>query len=250
MCTVTYLPINEGDFIFTSNRDEDPRRAVGDLQHTNSPGGEKLLLPKDQAGGSWIAVSESGRLACILNGAFTRHKRKPPYRKSRGLILLDFFDWTDPLAFWRDFDLRDIEPFTLLAWQAGLLVEGKWDGKQAHTQVLDHQAPYVWASATLYTEKMRQQREEWWQAFLQNSKNGQQVDELAEKDSLIAQSRQVQKFHLTTGSEDPHTALQMRRPEQGVATVSMTQIIGQKSGFDMAHYDLTRQTLDRKNWPA
>ena len=113
MCTVTYLPTNDGDFIFTSNRDEDPRRAVGDLQHINSPEGKKLLLPKDRAGGSWIALSQTGRLACILNGAFTKHQRKLSYRKSRGLILIDFFDWPDALSFWQDYNLIKIEPFTL-----------------------------------------------------------------------------------------------------------------------------------------
>jgi uncharacterized protein with NRDE domain len=54
--------------------------------------GQKLFFPKDtDAGGTWIVMKENGDAAVLLNGAFINHTAEPPYRLSRGIILLDIF---------------------------------------------------------------------------------------------------------------------------------------------------------------
>ena len=54
MCTLTYIPITETDFIFTTNRDEDPRR-IAFAPEKYLHGGVELTYPKDsKAKGSWI----------------------------------------------------------------------------------------------------------------------------------------------------------------------------------------------------
>lgn len=91
MCTVTYLPVSTG-FVLTQNRDEAPTRSPQIISKEKRFGTE-LLFPKDtKAGGTWIATARDGRTACLLNGAFEKHKHEPPYRLSRGLVLLDFLD--------------------------------------------------------------------------------------------------------------------------------------------------------------
>ncbi|HAD11338.1 MAG TPA: hypothetical protein DCF33_02760, partial [Saprospirales bacterium] len=111
MCTVTYLPLSNG-FILTHNRDEAPARSPKSIVREGSPA---ILFPRDtHAGGTWIACSQSGRTACLLNGAFVLHRRQPPYRRSRGLLLLDFFDWKNADDFFAEYDLHNIEPFTFL----------------------------------------------------------------------------------------------------------------------------------------
>ncbi|MBK9018424.1 MAG: NRDE family protein [Saprospiraceae bacterium] len=38
-----------------------------------------LIFPRDTAaGGTWIAASDTNRVACLLNGAFVKHKHQPP----------------------------------------------------------------------------------------------------------------------------------------------------------------------------
>ena len=68
MCTVTYLPLGDHNFILTSNRDVAPKRETTPPKEYNEVG-VKLTYPKDKlAGGTWIGVSEKKRLICLLNG--------------------------------------------------------------------------------------------------------------------------------------------------------------------------------------
>ncbi|MFM8371345.1 MAG: NRDE family protein, partial [Bacteroidota bacterium] len=99
MCTVTYIP-NRSGFTLTHNRDEAPSRSsVSISQNDEGPDGQ-IVYPRDsKAGGTWFAVSESGKTVCLLNGAFVRHHHNPPYKRSRGLMVLDFFNYDDPDRF-------------------------------------------------------------------------------------------------------------------------------------------------------
>lgn len=56
MCTVTYIPQENNNFILTSNRDEAyGRKTLAPSFYTID--GVKMLFPKDAvAGGSWIGV--------------------------------------------------------------------------------------------------------------------------------------------------------------------------------------------------
>jgi len=73
----------------------------------------------------------------LLNGAFKKHIAQPPYRKSRGLVLLEIVEADEPQSFFKQLDLFDIEPFTVVLHQPGLLHEFRWDGKDKHSTLLD-----------------------------------------------------------------------------------------------------------------
>ena len=123
MCTVTYIPAKEKIFI-ASNRDEKSGRfpAIPPQEYEFVSG--KVYFPKDKnAGGTWIAVHENGNAIVLLNGGFEFHESIPPYRKSRGLILLDLVQHDSPFDFFRSISLEDIEPFTLVIWQDNELFE-------------------------------------------------------------------------------------------------------------------------------
>ena len=50
MCTVTYLPIGDADFILTSNRDEQPsRKTIEPKEYVED--NVKLTYPKDELAG-------------------------------------------------------------------------------------------------------------------------------------------------------------------------------------------------------
>src|SRR5579871_6575106 len=128
MCTVTYLPTPTG-YILTSNRDEALVRKPAEIPDSVAIGNCQVLFPRDgEAGGTWIATADNGRTVCLLNGAFTRHKHNPPYRKSRGLVVLDFFTLPNAKAFADSYDLTGIEPFTILVIEKSMLYELRWDG--------------------------------------------------------------------------------------------------------------------------
>ena len=151
MCTVSYFPL-EGGYVLTSNRDEDPGRRTLDPEIQILPGGVRVLAPRDmEKGGTWIALDETGRAVCLMNGAFGRHERTPPYRKSRGLLAFEAMEASDFELFSGQTNLRGIEPFTLLMVSPGRILKLVWDGNRRNYWKIPAGSPALWSSPTLYT---------------------------------------------------------------------------------------------------
>ena len=135
MCTVTYLPLGNNDFILTSNRDEQPARETIEPKEYIEDG-VSLTYPKDLlAGGTWIGLSDKNRLVCLLNGGFESYEREASYKMSRGVIVKAILKSDDFESYINNFDFNGIEPFTivLVDWNAELKIyELVWDGKQQH----------------------------------------------------------------------------------------------------------------------
>ena len=96
MCTVSFVRANDS-IIITSNRHENIRRqnAVKPALYESSD--KRIIFPKDpRAGGTWFAATDTGVVCVLLNGAFEKHIPVPPYRKSRGLVLLEIIENEDP----------------------------------------------------------------------------------------------------------------------------------------------------------
>ncbi|MEP4946137.1 MAG: NRDE family protein, partial [Flavobacteriaceae bacterium] len=144
MCTVSYVPLDNG-YVLTSNRDENPKRQTtlpNKIQLKNST---VIYSPIDVLkGGSWIAMDENGRTACLLNGAFLKHKPKAAYGKSRGQIVLDAFEANDFTNYTLFVFLEDIEPFTLLLLEPNHIQKLVWDGTKKHIDHLPPNSSYLW----------------------------------------------------------------------------------------------------------
>ena len=154
MCTVTFVPTEEG-FVFSSNRDEDPQRAAQNLVE-DERGDLKVYFPQDKgASGTWFAYSNADQFACVLNGAFEPHQRKEFYTMSRGIMALAYFDYTTIDEFIHAFNFEGMEPFTLILYNKGDFKELKWDEVELHVRSLSVQDIHLWSSATLYNQ-------EWW----------------------------------------------------------------------------------------
>ena len=178
MCTVTYLPLNSKEFILTSNRDEDISRQAALPVLEYLIGGRTVYFPKDQkASGTWIAYDTKGYTLCLLNGAFEKHIPKTNYKKSRGLMLLDFYEFNDPEEFAKNYDFSGIEPFTLIMayccsdTDRVLLHELKWDEAKAHLIVHDSDLPQIWSSVTLYKDEVIEERRTWFTSWLDSNSN-------------------------------------------------------------------------------
>lgn len=169
MCTVTLFPLPEAEngFVLTSNRDE----AV--LRKTLQPEiyleeGIRMLYPRDvEAGGTWIGLSEKQRAICLLNGGFKKHIRKPPYRKSRGVVVKEFLAASNIRNCIAEYHFPGIEPFTALIVDFGQkldFLELVWDGDQYHLRELPLESG-IWSSSLLYSSEEVALRKEKFEAF-------------------------------------------------------------------------------------
>jgi uncharacterized protein with NRDE domain len=218
MCTVTYISPRAGQFVLSSNRDESPNRSVQSITQEND-----LLFPRDPgAGGTWICAASNGQVLCLLNGAFEAHVRKAPYRRSRGLMVLDFFNYPSALDFFKTYPFEGIEPFTLIACDGQELWEFRWDGENPHLKELDPREAYIWSSATLYPAEIREKRLSWFENWLQNQ-------------PLSAAS--LLEFHQTAGEGDHWNDVVMDR-NGVVKTVSITQVQKNEDSLHMHYFDL------------
>ncbi|MBC7904699.1 MAG: NRDE family protein, partial [Gemmatimonadaceae bacterium] len=160
MCTVTFIPYRDRVFI-THNRDEKKLRSRAVEPKLYTIKGQKLLFPRDgHAGGTWIGLTERGQAAVLLNGGFVKHVHQPPYRKSRGIMLLDILVSEDLFRGYENADLEGIEPFTVILYNDGELRECRWDGKLKHITELDIRQSHTWSSATLYEPEVLNKRED------------------------------------------------------------------------------------------
>jgi len=222
MCTVTYIPLGNSDFILTSNRDipfsrkraEHPKKIVED--------GVELSYPKDgKAGGTWIGLSDKKRLICLLNGGFDYHTSRTNYAKSRGLIVKELLKADDLHKGFQTVDLENVEQFTLtiVDWHKELeLIEFVWDGTKKHIKLMS-QEPHIWSSSTLYDKSVKKLRREWFLKW-------QKKNEISQKSIL--------DFHHNAGIGDAFIDVMMNRGLGG--TVSITSIKKENKQLSM-HYE-------------
>ncbi len=212
MCTLTFIP-KKDNVIITSNRDEHISRGLANFPISKEIGKEHVYFPQDpKAGGTWLAASTEGRINVLLNGAFQKHKHTPPYRLSRGIVLLDAFKFSSLSDFRLVYDLQGIEPFTMVQFNLKFqtIEEIRWDGKTKHYVTLDFKTPHIWSSATLYDEANRNQRKEWFSKWL---------------DASFLSKADMFKFHQFKGNGDTNNSINMSRGN-GLQTVSISQIYG------------------------
>lgn len=223
MCTVTFLPVEDGIYL-TSNRDEHFTRGRAVAPQRYVINGCNLVFPKDvDKGGSWIASKDNGDVAVLLNGAFTKHIAKPPYRESRGMVLLEVLCKDSPLAYFNECNLIGIEPFTLILYTKAFLFECRWTGTEKHQQELNVGMSYIWSSSTLYDEKVVVQRQKWF-------------DEWKAVES-VKTVKDIVDFHRFGGTGNSEADLVMNR-EGRVMTVSITYVAVLKGESKMTYFDL------------
>lgn len=223
MCTVSVVTAN-GKTIISSNRDEAVRRPNAIEPRNYLLNSKNVIFPKDpKAGGTWFAVDENGTVLVLLNGANTKHSHRPPYRKSRGLIVLDMISSLSPISFWQEIDLLDIEPFTLVLFQNKALFQLRWDGKEKETTQMDLHKNHVWSSATLYHQDIRESRSQWFYAFLESNPK--------------ATEEEMLHFHRYTEEGNQENGLVINRNEE-LKTLSITQSVIEENKVSILHYDL------------
>lgn len=234
MCTVTYIPSKHG-CLLTSSRDESAVRPQAITPELYEHNGTVLVYPKDaKANGTWIAFTQTGNAAVLLNGGFVKHIAAPPYHKSRGLVFLDIISNPQPEFCFLGTNLANIEPFTLVLFISGFLFEAKWDGTQKHFTQLDETADHIWSSVTLYTPEIINKRKIWFENWL------------AENDNPSITS--IFNFHRFTGEGDTSNSILMNRNNE-MLTVSITGIDISHDKATMQHFDVSDNTTAIRSLP-
>ena len=224
MCTVSFIPKSNNDFILTSNRDESPNRnTLAPLLYEID--GVKLLFPKDEiAGGTWIGASDKKRLICLLNGGFVAHQPAESYRLSRGVVVTELLIAGDVVEKINTFDFEEIEPFTIILvdWCVDLgLYELVWDGENVHFSKKPLQ-PTIWSSSLLYSDKVKKKREIWFSDFIKVTK--------------VVNEEEIINFHKTAGEGDKETNLIMDKVF--VKTKSITEFSKRNGLCEMRYEDI------------
>lgn len=105
--------------VLAGNRDELHARPAAALGRWNGPG--RVLAGQDlQSGGTWLGVSEEGRLAVVTN--LRGYGPPQPGHPSRGLLLRDLLAGEGAYASPSDADLAGFNPFNLFALVDGALM--------------------------------------------------------------------------------------------------------------------------------
>lgn len=228
MCTVSFYKDNS-KVIITSNRDEHIDRPVAFEPKKIIYNEKPLYFPQDtQSGGTWFVVNAASEVFVLLNGAETKHIPNPPYKKSRGMIPLELASASNFDRAWRDIDLLNLEPFTIVVFVHHTLAQIRWDGEHKTRQVLNNDKAHIWSSATLYEPNIIQERKSLFKNFISSKNN------FVNEDDLI-------QFHTTTKIEDLENGLIINR-NQEMLTKSVTQCVLKKNQFTITHSDLISNT--------
>ncbi|TVQ77412.1 MAG: hypothetical protein EA358_06415 [Flavobacteriales bacterium] len=230
MCTLTYLPRANG-FVLTSSRDELPKRVAtppSDYEYE----GKKLVFPKDKfSQGSWLVSNDRGRVSSLLNGGLQPHQRRDSYRKSRGIVHLDLYLFSGLEEFSRDYNLNDIEPFTIVSVEGSQIIQLVWTGSEKLLDQFDGRKPKIWSSSMLYDSEMKKMREIWFAEWLNSN-------------TELGRERMMD-FHQQSFTDDPRCDVIMQR-ETGVRTTSITQIISSGEGIEYFHYQVDEDRVVRR----
>lgn len=190
------------------------------------------MFPKDaDAGGTWIILKENGDAAVLLNGAFLCHSSQPPYRKSRGILLLELMSADHPSRTYYKTDLSDIEPFTIILFEKGCLYEFRWDGNERFCKQLSAGRGHIWSSATLYDGLAMKKREQWFATFLNRTPHPTQFD--------------ILNFHRQAGDGSKTNDLLMNR-DTIYSTVSISGIMLTPDRGSMTYIDVKNNRQSEK----
>jgi hypothetical protein len=165
-----------------------------------------------------MAVSETGQLIVLLNGAIKAHHPEPPYRKSRGLVVLDLVASASALDAFEEYNCTGIEPFTIILFENNSLWYGKWDGKMKWLESLNVNKPQIWSSVTLYSPDLIRKRETWFNEWIAGHAHPGTLD--------------IIRFHQKGGDGDPaYSILMNREGKLFTNSISVIRLSHEKASF-------------------
>ena len=151
---ITYIPINESNFMLVHSRDESVLRPIATPPIKREINGLKHVFPVDPEGkGTWIGFSEKGTVAALFNSGTHAYKHDPPYKHSRGLIIPELFSYDSFDRFYEEFDHYGLAPFTLWVIEGNRFLEIKKDPENIQLEEINPLNPKLALSKNLYPDE-------------------------------------------------------------------------------------------------
>lgn len=229
MCTVSFIR-QENQIIITSNRDEQVSRKTAIAPKPYLIRQQEIIFPKDpEGGGTWFAIHPTRCVVVVLlNGAEEAHRSNPPYRRSRGQIVLELITEENSHAAWQTIDLENIEPFTIVLYEQNQLFQLRWNGTHKESKMLNTQQPYIWSSSTLYKKETRGKRQNWFDEFV--------------KKTTDLSSQSILDFHQFTKANDSENGLKINR-NNVMKTLSICQVVLVNKNILVSYLDLLNKKM-------
>lgn len=216
MCTVSFFPLENG-FVITSSRDESVHRGVTLPPLAYKYNQVTIIYPRDEKGlGTWIGYNEHKSVAVLLNGAFEKHEYKPPYKQSRGTIIPHVLQNHNAATAIESYDLKGIEPFTLILFCKQQLFQYKWNEKILHKTALSINERHLWNSVTLYSKEMEE-------------KNSNMLLTVNDNVEAVYSFHQLKKYELQLPEESERN---------NIKTISISQLIIDNNSILFNYNDL------------
>lgn len=233
--------------VLAGNRDELHARPAAPLHRWEGPG--QVLAGRDIAGGgTWLGVSEEGRLAVVTNlrGFGAPDARRP----SRGLLLRDLLSGEGRYAAPSDGDLEAFNPFNLFALTDGALMF--WTNRPAAERRRLGPGLYGASNGPLDAPWPKTVR---LKAALQNWLEGDAEQPQAMLDALMDdQPPPIEAGPPSDAPEPPQTPIFIRNPLYGTrcSTVAAIDVDGRGTIIER-RYDTDGQTVGETalpfHWP-
>lgn len=230
MCTITYLPLENGDYILTQNRDVGTKRVIAIPPERHEINGQILVYPVDpQGGGTWNAVSETHH-AFIMNGAEFDYYPAAEAVLSRGELCIGLLLHGE--ALFDKLEMQKFDHFTIVlintADRNAPIREWRWNGRELNTREYPGNKAYLWISHGLYSEEDYMRKtpafQEWYSEI---TKVLQSTDNIAEK---------VWEWHHLKEVDGKEGFIIDR--DYGVMTVSVLQTKKERGTFSYRYEDI------------
>jgi Transport and Golgi organisation 2 len=209
MCSVSFIPRDDADFVLAMNRDESRLRTSALPPEVHYREGLAMLFPRELSGGTWIGVNSSRMTFSLINW-YSQPERTIPDAVSRGEVvraLLSARNREAAALLLQDLPLERMNPFRLIVISPAERSLTEWRCDRGNLQLFQ----LVW------------RRQHWFSSAL----NGARVNEIRGRvfaripgDSLDSQS--LRRLHSSHVPEPGPLSVCMHRKD--ACTVSYTEI--------------------------
>lgn len=178
MCTVTFFPKDDNNWLLSTNRDEIKSREKALPPKIHQANNLKYIAPVDgKAGGTWIGLNSAALCLTLINNyqgvnPLLNHREKAVSRGHIILGLMHLSYLTEVDISMKDLDVTQFNPFKLIGIQSNpcMIMEWSWDGQNYITNTLPVK-PHLWVSTGRDYKGVWNNRRSIFENFLKHNPN-------------------------------------------------------------------------------
>ena len=182
MSTVTYIPVGDGSYLLTQDREDLLRSDISTPPIEKKINGNTVIFPYDPVtGGTWIGIAEDHRAACLLsNGS---ENNKPAVKPEGPHVIAELFGFPDVRTFCMKVNFAKHRPFTLIVIEKRKMYELKLEAGKLPEKEHDPMKPAYFSSVKYLSSKQLLERKVGFDHWISNNPDPAVDDVLALHDS-------------------------------------------------------------------